>query len=109
MKFLAEFGLCFGGATVIQPQQEVALPTKSRAASRSSRKVNSAHWKPALSIISEDGVVSEIGNKHVDRKARSLKKARPTDTTCSHSHNDDYRNDPMLMALPDFSPTPYLF
>ena len=91
MKFLAEFGSCFGGATVIPPQQEVALPLKSRKASSSSGKVNSAHWKPALSIILEDGVVSEIGNKRGDRKARSLKKARPTDTASSPSRNDDYR------------------
>ena len=76
---------------MIPLRQEVVPPPKSRVDTQSRGKLSSVHWKPALSMISEDSIVSEIGSSRGDLTARSRNKARSTDTASALGHSDDYR------------------
>ncbi|XAR55425.1 hypothetical protein NMG60_11035492 [Bertholletia excelsa] len=122
MKFLSELWSCWGTVTVTPAAQEVAAQLKragngepsSWSNGRSRRVTSSANWKPALSVISEEGVVFDDGtNKKTERAMDSQKKSsergRSTDIIRSPSSSYDYRKDSILTALPVLSPTAFLF
>ncbi|XP_057472438.1 uncharacterized protein LOC130761013 isoform X2 [Actinidia eriantha] len=119
MKFFLEIGSCCGGATVTPAAESAITPLKKTAAnhratsqsSRRSTKANSStHWKPALSALSENCVVSDLVDGKIERSVRHLKKAKSTAVARSPGHSDNkYRKDSMWVALPSFAPTPFLF
>ncbi|XP_059661032.1 uncharacterized protein LOC132307327 [Cornus florida] len=118
MKLCRELRLCCCGSTVRAPPPQEVVPLTSAANGHASRgrlaKVHSStsQWKPALSAISEDGVVSEM-DRNNERAVRSekkqLAKSRSMPMTRSPRHGNDYRKSTSPMALPAFSPTPFLF
>ncbi|KAA8524556.1 hypothetical protein F0562_010979 [Nyssa sinensis] len=127
MKYFVKFRSCLGGATLAPAAETATLPpqelvplmnagtglSSSRAShGRLTRVHSSTQWKPALSAISEEGIVSDAGRDH-ERKVRSEKKptvkARSTAKVRSPNHGDDYRKSSLSMAIPAFSPTPFLF
>ncbi|GMP66979.1 hypothetical protein CsSME_00027112 [Camellia sinensis var. sinensis] len=124
MKFFREFGSFCGAATMAAepaaaplPRKDVAAPGKSQASSRRSSRPtkpkSTANWKPKLSMISEDGVVVSDNNDRRKTKStvrcqkKASEKSRSSATARSPSHHNDYGYD--SVALPVFSPTPYLF
>ncbi|XAR68072.1 hypothetical protein NMG60_11003073 [Bertholletia excelsa] len=116
MKFFSELGSCFGGATVAPAAESAAGHTVTGAGNdqqrgRRLRKAgSSSQWRPALSAISEDGGASDVGARKVETAARSPKKAKSTAVARSPRRSEEYnRIDSVLMALPAFSPTPFMF
>ncbi|CAL5391305.1 unnamed protein product [Camellia sinensis] len=111
MKFFLEFRWCCGAiAATSPPQQVVARPLPSRSRRRSMKVNPSAHRKPALSAISEDSVVSDLGTKKTEnRNKKASEKSKSTAIARSSSHCDNYRRGSMLMASPGFSAMPFLF
>ncbi|XP_016471828.1 uncharacterized protein LOC107793897 [Nicotiana tabacum] len=143
MKFLPEFALCWGGATINPTVTEVASVTtpqpqeeeqnrgrnSSEAATpqgRGRRVVkpkNVANWKPALRVISEERVMSDIvgngsGGRSKERAAvpssctKSAAKVKAKSiarSQLSPRHGDDYWKSTGPMAVPAFSPTAFLF
>ncbi|OIT27578.1 PREDICTED: uncharacterized protein LOC109213758 [Nicotiana attenuata] len=147
MKFLPEFALCWGGATITPTVTEVASVTtaqppqeeeqnrgrnSSEAATpgairgRGRRVVkpkNAANWKPALRVISEERVMSDIvgncsGGRSKERAAvpsscaKSAAKVKAKSiarSQLSPRHGDDYWKSTGPMAVPAFSPTAFLF
>ncbi|KAA8526465.1 hypothetical protein F0562_008332 [Nyssa sinensis] len=118
MKFFVEFSSCFGGA-IVTPAAESAAPPPQEAVrlksagngyaprrttrSRLTKVHSSTQWKPALSVISEDRLVSDAGRNN-ERMVRSEKKqsvkARSTEKVRSPNHGDDYRKSTLPMAIP---------
>ncbi|PSR95304.1 Protein lsd90 like [Actinidia chinensis var. chinensis] len=114
MKFFLEIGSCCGGATVTPAAESAITPLKktlatSQSSRRSTKANSSTHWKPALSALSEDRVVSDLVYGKIERSVRHLKKAKSTAVARSPGHSDKYRKDSMWVALPSFAPTPFLF
>ncbi|CAL5394351.1 unnamed protein product [Camellia sinensis] len=95
MKFFLEFRWCCGAiAATPPPQQEVARPLPSRSRRRSMKVNPSAHRKPALSAISEDSVVSDLGTKKTEnRNKKASEKSKSTAIARSSSHCYNYRFD----------------
>ncbi|KAL2474207.1 uncharacterized protein Fot_49943 [Forsythia ovata] len=127
MKFFSELALCWGGATV-SPAVETIVSGRRReedhwprncshehAASGGVRKIKpsrSRHWKPMLHAISEDSPISDLTQRTVrsDHKKQPLK-VKPKSTTRvvpPPSPHDNYWKSSHPMALPAFSPTPFM-
>ncbi|XP_055823934.1 uncharacterized protein LOC129892389 [Solanum dulcamara] len=143
MKFLPEFALCWGGATItptaidttIPPEEEnrsrnsgqATIPSANMRGGRRRRVVksrNGTNWKPALLVIAEERVMSDIvveGNG--GRKERAVV---PPPSSCAKSaakvkakfiarcklsprHGNDYWKSTSPMAVPAFAPTAFLF
>ncbi|XP_018846421.1 uncharacterized protein LOC109010154 [Juglans regia] len=70
------------------------------------RSASAKHWRPALSMISEDKVDENrervSGNKF-SCKSRSLPNSR------SPTHRDEFRINSMPIFFPAISPTPFMF
>ncbi|GMP54243.1 hypothetical protein CsSME_00019469 [Camellia sinensis var. sinensis] len=111
MKFFLEFRWCCGAiAATLPPQQVVARPLPSRSRRRSMKVNPSAHRKQALSAISEDSVVSDLGTKKTEnRNKEASEKSKSTAIARSSSHCDNYRRGSMLMASPGFPTMPFFF
>ncbi|KAG2717111.1 hypothetical protein I3843_03G159400 [Carya illinoinensis] len=113
MKF---FRSCYRPKGTPAPHQEEAntnayvsltLPSSRRNRRTAGPKSASAkHWRPALSMISEDKVDENgervSGNKFYC-KPRSLPNSR------SLTYRDEFRNNSMPIFFPAISPTPFMF
>ncbi|KAK4714234.1 hypothetical protein R3W88_020141 [Solanum pinnatisectum] len=138
MKFLPEFALCWGGATITPTSFNAAIPDEERNSGKATspsamrggrgRRIvksrNGANWKPALRVIAEEGVMSDIV---VDGNGRGRKeRAAVPPSSCAKSvakikaksiarsklssrHGDDYWKSAGPMAVPAFAPTAFLF
>uniref|UniRef100_A0A7N0RIM3 Uncharacterized protein n=1 Tax=Kalanchoe fedtschenkoi TaxID=63787 RepID=A0A7N0RIM3_KALFE len=116
MKLLSKLGAlgsCWQSpppATVSEFEQEnaAAPPPKRRRPAAGS----SAHWRPALTAISEDSCAASCGED--ERKTKLLEKGirRPKAISVrvkpSNSDNSPWRFQAQI-AIPAFSPTPFLF
>ncbi|KAM3395412.1 hypothetical protein P3S68_004418 [Capsicum galapagoense] len=136
MKFLPEFALCWGGATITPTVPEAAsaaLPSRdeeqnSRAligpamrggrGRRAVKSRNGANWKPALRVISEERVMSDVVN--AERKERAVPPSCAKSATkvkakfifrskLSPRHGENYWKSSSPMAVPAFAPTTFLF
>ncbi|KAL4279131.1 hypothetical protein GQ457_03G023560 [Hibiscus cannabinus] len=80
-------------------------------------KVGTPEWKPSLYAISEDNVVAEKREKMLSEAAttaadRTVKrKSTPGSRSKIHvrSYIDDIGRNPEAVAIPTFSPTPFMF
>ncbi|KAK9284155.1 hypothetical protein L1049_023323 [Liquidambar formosana] len=74
---------------------------------------SSKQWRPALSVISEDGSAVSALERNGVRAVRTEKKpagkvgSKPRDRV--PNRGDEYRKAPMPMVIPAFSPTPFMF
>ncbi|KAG5596930.1 hypothetical protein MTR67_032475 [Solanum verrucosum] len=138
MKFLPEFALCWGGATITPTAINAAIPDEERnsgevttpSAIRSGRERrivksrNGANWKPALRVIAEERVMSDIvvdgngrGRKEravvppssCAKSAAKVKAKSIARSKLSSRHGDDYWKSAGPMAVPAFAPTAFLF
>ncbi|PWA51818.1 hypothetical protein CTI12_AA460150 [Artemisia annua] len=113
--FFPELGFCFG-ATVITPDIETSSSSTTDVPTTRPRGVrrlsSSKNWKPDLSAIAEDGGVLNVSRsshesvsvtKSEKKTVNKAKKAR------SRSYTGDYRKFTHTMAIPAFSPTPFVF
>ncbi|XP_031254566.1 uncharacterized protein LOC116112580 [Pistacia vera] len=90
-------------------------PYNSKRIKKATSRSSAPHWRPALSVISEDGVVTVFETD--ERKAQSEKKLSSKSksaakTRCFRSkdaYEYDSRKSSMPMILPAFSPTPFMF
>ncbi|XP_049413887.1 uncharacterized protein LOC125876701 [Solanum stenotomum] len=139
MKFLPEFALCWGGATITPTAINAAIPddeernscevtTPSAIRSGRERRIvksrNGANWKPALRVIAEERVTSDIvvdgngrGRKEravvppssCAKSAAKVKAKSIARSKLSPRHGDDYWKSAGPMAVPAFAPTAFLF
>lgn len=96
MEFLP-FRSCCAGASVNPAAESAASPRPVKRAGNGQAsggrpaKVKSAKWKPSLSVITEDGVVAEIGSKQQNKgTVRSQKKASDRATPRGRGDNASY-------------------
>ena len=131
MKFFSDLGSCYRAttATAAADEEVTDLPSPvtgarviggggtRRQKSLTSKSGSGLHWQPTLSAISEDSVASappkggeRRGQGHQVLK-KSPAKGRPVTKSRSYSTGDeDYnRESSMVMAIPAFSPTPFIF
>ncbi|KAI3824748.1 hypothetical protein L1987_06219 [Smallanthus sonchifolius] len=113
--FFPELGFCFGG-TVITPSTEIICADVSTTRRRVRHGKFNKHWKPELSAIAEDGgVLNTCRQSHesvsvIRSEKKPLNKNRSAGKTRSHSYSSgDYRKFNQTMAIPAFSPTPFVF
>ncbi|XP_071702251.1 uncharacterized protein [Rutidosis leptorrhynchoides] len=107
--FFQEFGSCFGGTVITPPTETVSVTDVSTTRRRSSSTKN---WQPELSAIAEDGgALKACRQRHelVRPDKKPLKKAKSTKKTPAYSYGGDYRSFTHSMAMPAFSPTPFVF
>ncbi|TMW86864.1 uncharacterized protein LOC107025361 [Solanum pennellii] len=140
MKFLPEFALCWGGATITPTAINAAIPEDetnsgeatipSAVGSGRGRRIvksrNGANWKPALRVIAEERVMSDIvvdrnGNgggrneravvppSSCAKSAAKIKAKSISRSKLSPRHGDDYWKSAGPMAVPAFAPTAFLF
>ncbi|KAI3780783.1 hypothetical protein L2E82_10774 [Cichorium intybus] len=109
--FFPELGSCFGGTPAAET---IAAEVPNRR--RHMRQGNSTkHWRPALTAIAEDGVVRELRRQSGQSTAgfrsekKPLIKSKLAGKTRSDSYDSDYRKSDHPMAIPAFSPTPFVF
>ncbi|KAL2524610.1 Uncharacterized protein Adt_09664 [Abeliophyllum distichum] len=132
MKFFSELALCWGGAAgaTVSPTAETIDSGRRReedhchwprncshehAASGGVRKIKpsrSRNWKPMLHAISEDLPISDLTQRTLrsDNK-KQPPKVKPKSTTKvvqPPSHHSNYWKSSHPMALPAFSPTPFM-
>ncbi|KAM7495178.1 hypothetical protein LguiB_029787 [Lonicera macranthoides] len=123
MKYLSKLISCYGGATISSaaeafapPSQQELMPEKfdGNSCGRSTKFHATSHWKPALPVISEYSVASDIrrskdieGTTTTKKKSNAKTKSKAEDRFLSHG--DEYRKFCDTMALPAFSPTPFVF
>ncbi|XP_022865046.1 uncharacterized protein LOC111384931 [Olea europaea var. sylvestris] len=119
MKFFTKLALCWGGATV-SPAAETTISGQEvehwprnfshEHAASGVRKIKPCrNWKPNLHAISEDRPISDL-NQRTARSDRNHK-VKPKSTTQvvpPPSHLDNYWKSNHSMALPTFSPTPFM-
>ncbi|KAL4569781.1 hypothetical protein LXL04_025424 [Taraxacum kok-saghyz] len=112
--FLPELGSCFGG-TVIAPATETITVDVSTTRRRVTQGNSTKHWRPELTAIAEDGGmlnVCRLPHKSVSvvrSEKKPLNKARSAGKTRSLSYGGEYRKLTHAMAIPAFSPTPFVF
>ncbi|MFS8031282.1 hypothetical protein Hanom_Chr17g01544001 [Helianthus anomalus] len=109
--FLPELGFCFGG-TEITPDTETISAVASTNQPRVKRGNTAKHWKPELSAIAEDGGVlnaCQQSNQSVSVVKKPLNKVKSAGKTRSQSYVSNYRKFSHAMAIPAFSPTPFVF
>ncbi|XP_023753738.1 uncharacterized protein LOC111902096 isoform X2 [Lactuca sativa] len=112
--FFPELSFCFGG-TVITPAAETITTDVSITSRRVTQGNSTKHWRPELTAIAEDGGVLNARRQPppsasvVRSEKKPLNKARSTGKTRSHSYTGDYRKLTHAMAIPAFSPTPFVF
>ncbi|KAI3499175.1 hypothetical protein L1887_34968 [Cichorium endivia] len=108
--FSSERGFCFG-CSFNTPKPEIISADDSIIRRRPNHRKSTKHWRPALKAIEEDGVPKR-GHEStaVARSEKNpLNKSKSAGRTRSESYNDDYRKSSHAIALPVFSPTPFLF
>lgn len=139
MKFLSDLGSCCRRPAQVrrlQPEepgnrvQAILVSGCNETWSKPRRKkMNvSKYWRPELSVISEDRVVSfleidqgktqyrhqsvkKVSSRSNNNKTRSNSKAKPAPRSCYY--NDGYyeyhpRKNSMLMMISAFSPSPFM-
>ncbi|KAF5764498.1 hypothetical protein HanRHA438_Chr15g0705071 [Helianthus annuus] len=110
--FFPELGFCFGG-TVVTPTTEIICTDVSTTRRRVRHGKFTKHWKPELSAIAEDGGVLNArrqSHESLRSEKKLLNKTRSAGKTRSHSFSSgDYRKYTQTMAIPAFSPTPFVF
>ncbi|KAI7739908.1 hypothetical protein M8C21_029310 [Ambrosia artemisiifolia] len=110
--FFTELGFCFGG-TVVSPTTEIICADVSATHRRVRHGKFTKNWKPQLSAIAEDGgMLNARRQSHelVTSVKKPLNKTRSPGKTRSHSYSSgDYRKYTQTMAIPAFSPTPFVF
>ncbi|KAI3502259.1 hypothetical protein L1887_30291 [Cichorium endivia] len=112
--FFPELGFCFGG-TVIAPTTETISADVSTTRRRVTQGNSTKHWRPELTAIAEDGGMLNVCRQPhqsanvVRSEKKPLNKARSAGKTRSHSYTGDYRKLTHAMAIPAFSPTPFVF
>ncbi|CAN4104837.1 unnamed protein product [Withania somnifera] len=142
MKFLPEFALCWGGATITpteaspaavstqeeeqnhrETHSEATIPTAihSGRGRRVIKSRNGANWKPALRVITEERVMSDVVDANGGRKelavppsscaktAAKVKAKSVARSKLSPRHGEDYWKSTSPMPVPAFSPTAFLF
>ncbi|KAK1422905.1 hypothetical protein QVD17_18194 [Tagetes erecta] len=113
--FFPELGSCFG-ATVISPATEIICSDVGTTRRRVRHGKITKNWKPELSAIAEDGGALNVYRRNHESvnggrsEKKPLIKTRSAGKTRSHSYSSgDYRNFTHSIALPAFSPTPFVF
>ncbi|KAF3443764.1 hypothetical protein FNV43_RR13454 [Rhamnella rubrinervis] len=135
MKFFTQLGSCCGGCCTSKLAEDVKAggsstcsaghttsSLTSRSKVRSPRSETDMHWQPALSSISEDGLVPlEVkgnGTQVVVSQKKPLSSSNPITIAKAHSfsYGDDeeghYRRPSRFMVIPAFSQlvaTPFMF
>ncbi|KVI04189.1 uncharacterized protein LOC112525704 [Cynara cardunculus var. scolymus] len=111
MKFsFPEISYCFGGTPAVETIAAEVPSHRRRMTQGNSTK----HWRPALAAIAEDGVAREVRRKRAESTAsfrsekKPLIKSKLAGKTRSGSYGSDYRESSHPMALPAFSPAPFL-
>ncbi|XP_071701263.1 uncharacterized protein [Rutidosis leptorrhynchoides] len=109
--FFPELSYCFGATPVVEPVV-VDKPSRGKKRMRQGKRANP--WKPMLTAIAEDGNVRrETGESRSGLRSDELKRlvrSKVAGKNRSDSYgSDDYRNSAYPMALPAFSPTPFVF
>ncbi|KAD7478983.1 hypothetical protein R6Q59_005233 [Mikania micrantha] len=115
--FFAELGFCFGSTDHIAPATQIITADVSTAHRRVRRNRSfTKNWTPELSAIAEDGGgLNACQQSHesvivVRSEKKPINKVRSRGKTRSHSYSTgDYRNFTHTMAIPAFSPTPFVF
>ncbi|GKA72867.1 hypothetical protein Tco_0779083 [Tanacetum coccineum] len=111
-----KLGFCFG-ATVVTPDIETSSTSNTHAPTtrpRGVRRVSSSkNWKPDLSAIAEDGGVLNVSrSSHESVSVTKSEKKTLNKATKARSRSysaGDYRKFTHTMAIPAFSPTPFVF
>ncbi|KAI3714122.1 hypothetical protein L1987_72712 [Smallanthus sonchifolius] len=109
--FFPELGPCFGG-TVITPDTETVSAVVTTTRRRVSHDNSTKHWRPELSAIAEDGGVCQRSHQSVSvvrSEKKPLNKSKSAGKTRSHSYGGNYRKFSQAMAIPAFSPMPFVF
>ncbi|KAK9052025.1 hypothetical protein SSX86_028653 [Deinandra increscens subsp. villosa] len=110
--FFPELSFCFGG-TVITPETEtISVVSVSTNRRRLTRGNSTKNWRPELSAIAEDGGVLNVCQRSrgvVRSEKKPLNKSKSARKTRSHSFGGNYRKFSHAMAIPAFSPTPFVF
>ncbi|KAI3736250.1 hypothetical protein L6452_15788 [Arctium lappa] len=111
--FFPEISYCFGGTPAVET---IAAEVPSRSRRRRTTNSNSRkHWRPALAAIAEDGVAREVRRQRAESAGsfrsenKPLIKSKLARKNRSDSYGSDYRESSHPMALPAFSPAPFLF
>ncbi|CAN4103432.1 unnamed protein product [Withania somnifera] len=134
MKFLPEFALCWGGATITpteassaalsfekEEQNRRVMNPPATQGGRVIKSRNRANWKPSLRVIVEERVISDVVNVNGARKesavppsscAKSAAKVKARSiarSKLSPRHGEDNWKSASPMAVPAFSPTAFLY
>ncbi|KAL7587310.1 uncharacterized protein LOC111890624 [Lactuca sativa] len=111
--FFPEIGSCFSGSPAVETIAAAEVPSHRR---RMRQRNSTKHWTPALTAIAEDGVVvREVRRQSGQSTAgfrsekKQLIKSKLAGKSRSDSYGSDYRKLDHGMAIPAFSPTPFLF
>ncbi|KAD1118215.1 hypothetical protein R6Q59_004738 [Mikania micrantha] len=106
-----KIGSCFYGTVIIAPETE----TIAAAVSTNRRPNSGKHWTPELSAIAEDGGALNVCQQSnhsvsvVRSEKKPLTKPKSTPKPRSHSYGGSHWNFSQAMAIPAFSPTPFMF
>ncbi|KVH95957.1 uncharacterized protein LOC112528145 [Cynara cardunculus var. scolymus] len=112
--FFPELGFCFGG-TVLTPATETISADVSTTRRRVTQGNSTKQWRPELAAIAEDGGALNVCRQSheptsvVRSEKKPLNKPRSAGKTRSHSYGGDFRKLTHAMAIPAFSPTPFVF
>ncbi|CAK9316254.1 unnamed protein product [Citrullus colocynthis] len=120
MSFFSKFGSCWR-STAVAPRvyldSAVAEEVKEQSVEmlRSSKSESAAHWRPALAAILEESKgasspVKKSGKKKPEKKT-SGRQGRLKTKSSSYNGRDNYWTNSMAMAMamPAFSPVPFMF
>ncbi|XP_057956389.1 uncharacterized protein LOC131149713 [Malania oleifera] len=116
MKFFSDLKSCCLLRRTSDQEEETTLaaaPLTSVPRRTRSRRPKSTdggpHWRPGLSMISEDGILPPPGT-NADRTALSAKCAKNRGATRAEDY-EEYRRRraSMQMIIPALSPTPFMF
>ncbi|KAL4585163.1 hypothetical protein LXL04_009778 [Taraxacum kok-saghyz] len=101
----------FIDSAFLKIQPDISSVDDSTSRRRTNQRKSSKHWTPVLKAIEEDAVHRRIPESMAVARSEKnqLNKPKSTRRTRSESYDDYYRKSSHEMALPVFSPTPFLF
>ncbi|KAJ0434052.1 hypothetical protein Hdeb2414_s0190g00827931 [Helianthus debilis subsp. tardiflorus] len=110
-RFFPELTSCFTAAPAVHTIADEAPSRRRRMTQPKSRK----NWRPALAAIDEDASVREARKQNAQTPAgfrsekKPLIKSKLVGKIRSDSYESDHRKPNHALALPAFSPTPFVF
>ncbi|CAH1423540.1 unnamed protein product [Lactuca virosa] len=109
--FFSDRVFCFG-CSVNTSKPEIISADDCISRRRTNQRKSTKHWRPVLKAIEEDGVHRRSPESTAVARSEKNLLAKPKSArrTRSESFHDDYwKSSHEMIALPVFSPTPFMF